>query len=180
MSKPTRDDVDQLKAQFDADFAEEQLAREALHSCLRGRGYFGIPSNAEEKTIWDAANMVYEAARAKASASSERFRDAYQRFSYGDENGDLPPEDDFAGDDQGQWPENDYRGEYHTYSGPEVAQLLGISDSRVYRLARRRGLGRQIGGVWMYTAADVAALRERPVGRAGQAYYQRMRESDTE
>lgn len=62
------------------------------------------------------------------------------------------------------------------FTARQVANLLGIDDSRVRRLAERRGLGRKIGPVWTFTAAEIEQLRERPYGRAGEAYYKRLRE----
>lgn len=61
------------------------------------------------------------------------------------------------------------------YTVAQVALLLGIDESRVRRLAEKRGLGRKLGPrMWTFTAADVAAMRERPQGKAGQAYYRRL------
>lgn len=48
----------------------------------------------------------------------------------------------------------------------DAAAELGVTVSRVYRLARSRGLGWQIGrGTWLFTQADIDAMRDRRPGR---------------
>lgn len=48
----------------------------------------------------------------------------------------------------------------------ETAALLGIDESRVKRMAAARGLGRKFGErVWMFSDADVEAMRVRKRGR---------------
>ncbi|MBM3940458.1 MAG: helix-turn-helix domain-containing protein [SAR202 cluster bacterium] len=46
----------------------------------------------------------------------------------------------------------------------DTARALGISQSRLWRLARSRDLGRRLGRSWVYTPADVEVLRERRPG----------------
>jgi len=48
------------------------------------------------------------------------------------------------------------------YSAQQVADELGISSSRVRRIARMLGIGQRIGQVWVFTAADVARLKAYP------------------
>jgi hypothetical protein len=50
------------------------------------------------------------------------------------------------------------------YTATEVADQLGISVAWVKRLAQR-GIGRQVGKVWIFTAADIERLRERRTAR---------------
>jgi len=50
----------------------------------------------------------------------------------------------------------------------EVAERLGISPSRVRRLAEVRKVGRKVGRDWHFTEADVDALRVRTPGRPPQ------------
>ena len=50
----------------------------------------------------------------------------------------------------------------------EVAERLGISTSRVRRLAEVRKVGHKIGRDWHFTEADVAAMRVRVTGRPPQ------------
>lgn len=47
----------------------------------------------------------------------------------------------------------------------QVAAELGLTPGRVRQLARERGVGIHHGRDWMFSAADVAALRERAPGR---------------
>ncbi|MDP3909110.1 MAG: helix-turn-helix domain-containing protein [Gemmatimonadales bacterium] len=47
----------------------------------------------------------------------------------------------------------------------DVARELGISPARVRVLARSRSVGRMVGTQWLFTAADVDALRVRKPGR---------------
>ncbi len=174
MSKPTADEIERLRLERDAALAEEEQARESLHTCLRGSGYFGIPSNDEERAIYAQVNAVYQTAHTKASTAVNRHYDAYQRFAYGDEDGNLPPEDPLAGDDQGMTGETGYE----VYTTQQVAKRLGIDESRVRRLADKRNLGRKVGPrMRLFTAAEIAQMRERPAGKAGQAYYQRLRDA---
>ena len=50
-----------------------------------------------------------------------------------------------------------------------VAAELGISTSRVRRLATEMDLGRKLGPrVWVFGPDDVAALRARSTGRSGR------------
>ncbi len=51
----------------------------------------------------------------------------------------------------------------------QVAALLGISRDRVPRLARSRGVGRRVGRDWLFSPAEVAALRLRKPGRPRRA-----------
>ncbi|WP_347243939.1 helix-turn-helix domain-containing protein [Thermogutta sp.] len=52
------------------------------------------------------------------------------------------------------------------YTAPMAAKRLRISLSRVYQLARRRGLGRRLGRYWIFTESEVEAMRIR--GRPGR------------
>ncbi len=45
-------------------------------------------------------------------------------------------------------------------SGYEAAEALGLSRSWITRLARRHGIGRQIGDTWVFTPDDLPPLRE--------------------
>jgi len=47
----------------------------------------------------------------------------------------------------------------------QVAAELGISRDRIPRLARSRGVGQRVGRDWLFTAADVEAMRDRRPGR---------------
>ncbi len=51
------------------------------------------------------------------------------------------------------------------WSATAAAAELGIDPSRVRRIAQRRGLGRKLGTVWVFTDADIAAMRVRVTGR---------------
>lgn len=52
------------------------------------------------------------------------------------------------------------------YSAADVAAKLGISQSRVRALAQSRGLGQQpIPRTWVFTDADLDAMRDRKPGR---------------
>lgn len=54
------------------------------------------------------------------------------------------------------------------YSTAAVAHILGLHPERVRRLAQSRGLGRRaIGstGAWLFTEADIDAMRIRKPGR---------------
>ena len=48
------------------------------------------------------------------------------------------------------------------YTTREVADDLGINVSRVRVLADQLGIGRKIGRDWVFSAADLEALRRRP------------------
>lgn len=50
-----------------------------------------------------------------------------------------------------------------------VATELGITRARVWKLARARGLGWQVEKAWIFTPAEVDAMRDRPPGRPGGA-----------
>jgi predicted DNA-binding transcriptional regulator AlpA len=51
----------------------------------------------------------------------------------------------------------------------EVAARLGIHRSRVLRLAKRYGIGQKLGPrAWVFTDADIAALRAHSTGKAGR------------
>jgi hypothetical protein len=52
-----------------------------------------------------------------------------------------------------------------TYTAPEVAALLALSEDRVRRLATRLGVGRKHGRDWLFSAADVAVMRDRNTQR---------------
>jgi hypothetical protein len=44
-------------------------------------------------------------------------------------------------------------------SAAEVAELLGKDPSNIRRVAKRIGIGRQIGRAWIFTAAEVEKIR---------------------
>lgn len=46
-----------------------------------------------------------------------------------------------------------------------VGKELGITARRVLALAKSRGLGRQLGGIWLFTRDDVDAMQDRRPGR---------------
>ncbi len=50
-----------------------------------------------------------------------------------------------------------------------MADQLGISRSRVYSLARSRGIGKRISGVLVFQESDIEKLRPRPPGRPRQS-----------
>jgi len=52
------------------------------------------------------------------------------------------------------------------YTAPDVARELRITKQRVYQIARRRGLGRKFGRDWVFTPAELEAMRVR--GRPGR------------
>ena len=52
-----------------------------------------------------------------------------------------------------------------TYTAPQVATQLHLSEDRVRRLAVRLGIGRKHGRDWLFSAADVAVLRARNTQR---------------
>jgi hypothetical protein len=47
------------------------------------------------------------------------------------------------------------------YSTREAAALLGVSEPRIRQLARRLGIGRRIGDVWVFTPGDLDRMRAR-------------------
>ncbi|WP_347243756.1 helix-turn-helix domain-containing protein [Thermogutta sp.] len=47
-----------------------------------------------------------------------------------------------------------------------AAQMLGISPSRIYQLARQLGLGRKLGRDWLFLIEEVNAMRVR--GKPGR------------
>lgn len=47
------------------------------------------------------------------------------------------------------------------YTTKQVASLLGVSTGLVRRLARKMELGRWVGSVRLFTAADLDAMRRR-------------------
>lgn len=51
------------------------------------------------------------------------------------------------------------------YTTAQAAAYLGVSVRRVRVLASHRGLGRRIGRAIVFTDADLAAMRDRRVGR---------------
>lgn len=51
------------------------------------------------------------------------------------------------------------------YTTAEAAALLGVSQRRVRVLAGHRRLGQRFGRAILFTAADLAAMRDRRVGR---------------
>lgn len=56
-----------------------------------------------------------------------------------------------------------------TYTSQNVAAELGISAARVRALAQSRGVGQRpqppLRSAWLFTAADIDAMRDRPAGR---------------
>ena len=57
-------------------------------------------------------------------------------------------------------------------STSDVSKLLGVSERRVRQLARERGVGRQVSGVWLFSLDDLERMDLRPPGRppsGGQA-----------
>jgi hypothetical protein len=65
----------------------------------------------------------------------------------------------------------------HLFTAKQVAQELGIDESRVRRLAENRGVGRKLGMQWVFTVEEINNLRERPQGVTGQrltAKYRRL------
>jgi len=47
----------------------------------------------------------------------------------------------------------------------QVARLLGVTPRRVRQLAVSRNVGHKHADRWAFSAEDVAAMRDRPVGR---------------
>lgn len=47
------------------------------------------------------------------------------------------------------------------YTARDVANLCGISVSRVHQLVRDLGIGQKIGRDWLFSAADIDAVRNR-------------------
>ena len=142
MNKPTQADIERLQAERDAALAEETQAREAMNHCLGNRGYFGLPSNDEERAIYAPYVAAWKAAHAKASAAVTRHDEVLHRF-YGEEI----------------WTDD------RLYAAPELAEMLNLSEDRVRRLAVRLGVGRKHGRDWLFSAADVAVLRARNTQR---------------
>lgn len=52
-----------------------------------------------------------------------------------------------------------------TYTAPEAATLLSLSEDRVRRLAIALHVGRKHGRDWLFSASDVAAMRARNTQR---------------
>jgi len=52
-------------------------------------------------------------------------------------------------------------------SSADAAAILGVSPDQVPRHARRLGVGQKIGGSWVFSAADVRAMKKTVRGRAG-------------
>jgi hypothetical protein len=50
------------------------------------------------------------------------------------------------------------------YNLREVGEILGITRERVRQLAERRHIGARIDWHWLFTEADIEALRERADG----------------
>lgn len=48
------------------------------------------------------------------------------------------------------------------YTAEDVAELFGVSNSRVRQLAAQFGVGTKVAGVWMFTPDDVVAMQGRP------------------
>lgn len=48
------------------------------------------------------------------------------------------------------------------YSALEVAEMFGVTKRRVIFLARREGVGRIVGKSFVFTRADIEAMRPRP------------------
>lgn len=51
------------------------------------------------------------------------------------------------------------------YSAIEAGSELGISPSRVRRLAVSRRLGDHLGPMWVFSVADIEGMRDRKRGR---------------
>lgn len=54
---------------------------------------------------------------------------------------------------------------YNIFSTAQVASELSISPRRVRALARSRHLGTKLGRIWIFTQADIEAMRERKPGK---------------
>ena len=84
-NKPTQHELDTLKAASDQAIAAADTAAKALNSCLQGRGYFGaIPSNEEEKAIWNQYNAAWQAANQRAREATAAFMAAFDAFHASD------------------------------------------------------------------------------------------------
>jgi len=80
MNKPTQDELNALKTASDEAIAEANAASNALHACLTGRGYFGIPSNDEERAIWNQYNETWKTANQRASEATAAYMAAFDAF----------------------------------------------------------------------------------------------------
>lgn len=54
------------------------------------------------------------------------------------------------------------------YSADDAAAKLGVSSSRVRKLAARYNIGSKVGANWIFTARQLAALQARSTGKAGR------------
>ena len=52
-------------------------------------------------------------------------------------------------------------------SASQAAAYLGVHRSRLYQLTKA-GLGRQIGGYWLYTKAELDAYKAAPKNKGGR------------
>lgn len=50
-------------------------------------------------------------------------------------------------------------------SSTEMADRLGVTPDRVTQMARERGIGEQVGGIWVFSPEDEKKLKRRPSGR---------------
>lgn len=53
----------------------------------------------------------------------------------------------------------------HLMSSTEVAELFGLDRVTIWLRAKKTGVGRKLGGNWMFTEDEVEALRNAPDGR---------------
>ncbi len=44
-------------------------------------------------------------------------------------------------------------------SAPDAAEYLGVSRARLYAITRTGRIGRQVGGYWLYTRAELDAYK---------------------
>lgn len=86
MNKPTAEELANLKAVCEQEQAKADEAAQALNSCLHGRGYFGgIPSNDEERAIWNRYDDVWKAANERAREARHQYMAAFDAFHASDD-----------------------------------------------------------------------------------------------
>jgi len=53
-------------------------------------------------------------------------------------------------------------------SGAQAAEYLGVSRARIYALTRAGKIGRQIGGYWLYSRAELDAWKAKRSPKGGR------------
>ena len=60
------------------------------------------------------------------------------------------------------------------YTAPQIAKMLGLTDARIYQLARQRKLGTRKGKTILFSRKDLANLQVRVNGRPKKTYRDKM------